>query len=48
MGLLLKWIILLIWTGIFAYIAFIFGCAYEEKKAKEREHAEVNISERNL
>ena len=48
MGLLLKWAIFAIYTVVIGYLAFIFGCVYEAKKAKERENAEINISKRNL
>ena len=38
MGLALKWLIFLIYTALVGYFAFIFGCVYEGKKAKEKNH----------
>lgn len=38
MGLAFKWLIFLIYTVLVGYFAFIFGCVYEEKKAKKKEN----------
>ena len=47
MGLALKWLIFLIYTALVGYLAFICGCAYEDKKIKEMKD-DAEVSKRNL
>lgn len=47
MALIFKWLLMLIYTALVGCLAFICGCAYEDKKIKERKN-DAGISKRNL
>lgn len=48
MGLLFKWAVFAVYTVLIGYLAFVFGCVYEDREKKKRGKTNAETSKRNL